>query len=76
MKVLLPTLLLLLLCSTQVHALKCYTCDGDESCKAETECPSSSMYCRTIVGTESISRTCEDECTEDVNVICCQDDLC
>ncbi|XP_071372394.1 lymphocyte antigen 6D [Centroberyx affinis] len=76
MKVLLPTLLLLLLCSTQVHTLKCLTCDGDDSCKVETECPPESRYCRIVTTIDSVSRTCEEECTPEVDVICCEEDLC
>ncbi|KAF3847935.1 hypothetical protein F7725_020963 [Dissostichus mawsoni] len=47
MKVLLLTLVLLL-CSAQVLSLTCFTCEGDVNCKAETVCPASSQYCKTM----------------------------
>nr|XP_046246458.1 lymphocyte antigen 6D [Scatophagus argus] len=78
MKVLLLTLLLLL-CSTQVLTLRCYTCDGDNDhiCKIETDCPTSAQYCQTIEsGGEIVSRTCEDICAEDMFTSCCENDLC
>ncbi|XP_008279875.1 lymphocyte antigen 6D [Stegastes partitus] len=75
MKVLL-LMLLLLLCSTQVLTLKCYTCDGDLDCKTETDCPSSSQYCKTIVHGDEFSRTCENSCVDDDFTICCDEDLC
>ncbi|KAG7223117.1 hypothetical protein INR49_015876 [Caranx melampygus] len=49
MKVLLLTLLLLLLCSTQVLTLQCFTCvdENDDICKTVTECPPEAQYCKT-----------------------------
>ncbi|KAG7470562.1 hypothetical protein MATL_G00115180 [Megalops atlanticus] len=76
MKVLLLCLLLVLLCAPQVHSLRCYTCDGDPTCKTPTECPASSMYCRTEVTGTVFSRTCEEKCVEKFGVTCCMDDLC
>ncbi|KAG8002172.1 hypothetical protein GBF38_012552 [Nibea albiflora] len=80
MKVLLlTTVLLLLLCSTQVLTLRCYTCDGtDESdCKTETDCPASAQYCKTVErGGDIQSRTCEQFCSESEFVNCCDEDLC
>ncbi|XP_044059247.1 lymphocyte antigen 6D [Siniperca chuatsi] len=78
MKVLLLTLLLLLLCSTQVLTLRCYTCEGenDDVCKTETDCPASAQYCKTYEKLDEFSRTCEDFCAEDFFTTCCQDDLC
>ncbi|XP_021442826.1 short neurotoxin 7-like [Oncorhynchus mykiss] len=74
---LLTTMLLVLLCSTQVLTLRCYTCDmADADCKQETECPPSSMYCRTVVTADTVTRTCEEMCASGVNVYCCQGDLC
>ncbi|XP_029923262.1 lymphocyte antigen 6D [Myripristis murdjan] len=78
MKILLLTLLLVLLCSTQVHTLQCYTCSSeqDDICKTETNCPSSSRFCKTVVSADSISRTCEVNCAASENVLCCNEDLC
>ncbi|XP_035536038.1 lymphocyte antigen 6D [Morone saxatilis] len=79
MKVLLLTVLLLLLCSTQVLTLRCYTCesDNDDLCKTETDCPDTAQYCKTVMGGGDIkSRTCEEFCAEDLFTTCCQQDLC
>ncbi|XP_061576202.1 lymphocyte antigen 6D [Cololabis saira] len=79
MKVLLlPLLLLLLLCSTQVLTLRCYTCEdeNDTICKKETQCDDSAHYCRTSVHHETLSRTCEVFCAEDYFTTCCKEDLC
>ncbi|XP_018604079.2 lymphocyte antigen 6D [Scleropages formosus] len=76
MKVLLCSLLLVLLCTTQVQALRCYTCEGDSTCKTETECPPSSQYCKTEVSANTFSRTCEEFCINSFSVSCCTEDLC
>ncbi|TKS81311.1 hypothetical protein D9C73_015416 [Collichthys lucidus] len=79
MKVLLLTTVLLLLCSTQVLALRCYTCDNtnDPDCKTETECPESAQYCKTVERAGDIqSRTCEEFCAESEFINCCDEDLC
>ncbi|XP_042271142.1 lymphocyte antigen 6D [Thunnus albacares] len=70
--------LLLLLCSTQVFTLRCYTCEGenDDICKNVSECPSSAQYCKTTDIDNKLSRTCEDFCAEDLFTTCCQGDLC
>ncbi|KAL7399790.1 hypothetical protein ABVT39_001794 [Epinephelus coioides] len=75
MKVLL-LVTLLLLCSTQVLTLRCYTCDGNPDCKTETECPDSSQYCMTSFSTdgETISRSCVELCN--TGHPCCSTDLC
>ncbi|KAA8593846.1 lymphocyte antigen 6D [Etheostoma spectabile] len=75
MKVLLLTLLLLL-CSTQVLTLRCYTCEGGDRCKTETDCPPSAQYCQTKTNGDAISRTCEEFCAEDYFTKCCDSDLC
>ncbi|XP_022074072.1 lymphocyte antigen 6D [Acanthochromis polyacanthus] len=75
MKVLL-LMALLLLCSTQVLTLKCYTCDDGADCKTETDCPPSSVYCKTTAHGDEFSRTCEEDCDEDFFTTCCQQDLC
>ncbi|XP_036411760.1 lymphocyte antigen 6D [Colossoma macropomum] len=75
MKLLLCSLVLVLLCSTTVHSLRCYTCLGTD-CKTPTECPESSNFCRTSSAPGAYSRTCEEFCVPDVNVFCCQQDLC
>ncbi|XP_054460668.1 lymphocyte antigen 6D [Anoplopoma fimbria] len=77
MKVLLLTLLLLV-CSTQVLTLRCYTCSGetDDICKQETDCPSSSNFCKTFESDTQFSRTCEDFCVEGVHTTCCDSNLC
>ncbi|KAM9359005.1 lymphocyte antigen 6D [Symphorus nematophorus] len=75
---LLMFLLLLLLCSTQVLTLRCYTCE-DSNCKTATECPDSAQYCKTVLNEgEIVSQTCEDICDEQEYpaTSCCQDDLC
>ncbi|KAJ4935334.1 hypothetical protein JOQ06_016870 [Pogonophryne albipinna] len=76
MKVLLLTLVLLL-SSVQVLSLTCYTCEGDVNCKAETVCPASSQYCKTMEHGEELRRTCEDLCGDDDDFTnCCSEDLC
>ncbi|TDH15161.1 hypothetical protein EPR50_G00027940 [Perca flavescens] len=75
MKVLLLTLLLLL-CSTQVLTLRCYTCEGDDRCKTETDCPPSAQYCQTKINGDELSRTCEEFCAEDYSTKCCKSNLC
>ncbi|KAI4902344.1 hypothetical protein NFI96_014076 [Prochilodus magdalenae] len=79
MKLLLSTLVLalvlVLMWSTTVHSLKCYTC-VDGNCKVPTECPESSNFCKISVSYDSLSRTCEEFCVPGVNVYCCQEDLC
>nr|XP_054598858.1 lymphocyte antigen 6D [Nothobranchius furzeri] len=78
MKVLLLTLVTLLLCSTQVLTLQCYSCEGDTDhiCKTVTTCQSTSMYCKTYIKGDDISRSCEEFCQEDFFTTCCQEDLC
>ncbi|XP_072248972.1 lymphocyte antigen 6D [Leuresthes tenuis] len=78
MKLQLISMLLLLLCSTQVLTLKCFTCEGegDEICKTETDCPSSAQYCKTTQRGDEMSRTCEEFCAEDYFTTCCEEDLC
>ncbi|XP_040901536.1 lymphocyte antigen 6D [Toxotes jaculatrix] len=78
MKVLLLTLLLLLVCSTHVLTLRCYTCEGenDDICKTVTDCQASDQYCKTTRRGDQISRTCEEFCAEDFFTTCCHDDLC
>ncbi|XP_030601131.1 lymphocyte antigen 6D [Archocentrus centrarchus] len=78
MKVLLLTLLVVLLCSTQVLTLKCYTCESehDNICKTETVCPESAQYCKTTQKGDQFSRSCEDFCAQDYFTICCREDLC
>ncbi|XP_024301223.1 short neurotoxin 8 [Oncorhynchus tshawytscha] len=74
---LLTTMLLVLLCNTQVLTLRCYTCEEDDAdCKQVTECPPSSMFCRTVVTADTVTRTCEEMCVSGVNAYCCQGDLC
>ncbi|XP_029302835.1 lymphocyte antigen 6D-like [Cottoperca gobio] len=75
MKVQLLTLLLLL-CSTQVLTLRCYTCGGIWNCNAQTECPASAQYCKAVWLGEQFDRTCEEYCVEDEYTYCCQEDLC
>ncbi|KAK5868430.1 hypothetical protein PBY51_009447 [Eleginops maclovinus] len=75
MKVLLLTLLLLV-CSTQVLTLRCYTCEGNADCKAETDCPESAGYCKTWEHGDELLRTCEELCAEDDFTTCCTSDLC
>ncbi|KAM4628188.1 lymphocyte antigen 6D [Polymixia lowei] len=73
---LLLVLLVVLMCSTQVHTLRCYTCESDENCKLETECPSTAKYCKTAWTSDSLSRTCAELCDPGVDVECCETDLC
>ncbi|GAA6218332.1 lymphocyte antigen 6D-like [Lates japonicus] len=75
MKILLLTLLLVLLCSTQVLTLRCYTCQG-ENCKVETVCQDTAQYCKTYSRGDDISRTCEEICVADDFTTCCESDLC
>ncbi|KAM3616156.1 uncharacterized protein V6R79_013388 [Siganus canaliculatus] len=79
MKVLL-VMVLLLLCSTQVLTLKCYTCGGpnDRVCQVETECASNAEFCKTVENAEGAiaSRSCEQDCFEDDFTTCCEGDLC
>ncbi|KAJ7990632.1 hypothetical protein DPEC_G00302410 [Dallia pectoralis] len=74
----LTTVLLLLVCSSQVHSLSCFTCDPNnpENCKVVTQCPPSSQYCRTVVTATTVARSCEEMCDPGVNIYCCQGDLC
>lgn len=38
---------------SSVLTLRCYTCEGDDHCKMETDCPPSAQYCQTkINGTQ------------------------
>ncbi|XP_056139415.1 lymphocyte antigen 6D [Lampris incognitus] len=76
MKILLLAVLVGLLCSTQVHTLRCFTCESDVDCKTAVECPPSANYCKTVVNGDTFSRTCEDTCVEEVDVTCCQEDDC
>ncbi|XP_069045882.1 lymphocyte antigen 6D [Lepisosteus oculatus] len=76
MRMLLCAALLLLLCSSQVQSLKCYTCENDPKCKTETECPPSSQFCRTEATATAFSRSCEEICVPSVTVTCCTEDLC
>ncbi|KAM9317711.1 lymphocyte antigen 6D [Pholidichthys leucotaenia] len=77
MKVLILSLLLLLLCSTQVFTLTCYTCETSD-CKEETVCPESATFCKTVLTNEGDidDRTCEETCSEDYVTRCCMTDLC
>nr|XP_043888453.1 lymphocyte antigen 6D-like [Solea senegalensis] len=76
MKILLLTLLVVLLCSTQVLTLRCYTCEGDsENCKAETECLPTD-YCKTVVGGNTMRRGCAARCVPNDVTYCCQENLC
>ncbi|KAG9264890.1 lymphocyte antigen 6D isoform X3 [Astyanax mexicanus] len=75
MKLLVCALVLVLVCSETVHSLKCFTCVNG-NCKTATECPESSNFCKTVVGYDSLSRTCEEFCVPGVNIYCCQEDLC
>ncbi|XP_030295134.1 lymphocyte antigen 6D-like [Sparus aurata] len=79
MKLLLLTIVVLL-CSTQVLTLTCYTCGGasDPDCKTETVCPSTAQFCKTVEsGGDITSRTCEALCSEETyGVSCCSTDLC
>ncbi|XP_026231707.1 lymphocyte antigen 6D [Anabas testudineus] len=78
MKVLLLTLLLVLLCSTQVLTLRCYVCtsEDDNICKTEADCAATAQYCKTYQKELTFTRTCEDFCAEDHFTKCCQEDLC
>ncbi|PWA20247.1 lymphocyte antigen 6D [Gambusia affinis] len=78
MKVLLLSMVVLLLCSTQVLTLKCFTCqdENDTICKTETVCHSSNQYCKTYKKGNALSRSCEEFCAEDFFTVCCQEDLC
>ncbi|KAL0973351.1 hypothetical protein UPYG_G00202340 [Umbra pygmaea] len=76
---LLTTVILLLLCSSQVLTLRCFTCDQNnpDNCKVVTECPGSSKFCRTVtIAGEIVSRSCQDTCVKDDNIQCCQQDMC
>ncbi|KAF4116106.1 hypothetical protein G5714_003595 [Onychostoma macrolepis] len=75
MKALVCALVLMLVCSTTVHSLQCFTCVGDD-CKVRTECPPSANFCRTEATAHSLSRTCEESCTPAENIHCCNHDLC
>ncbi|KAG1967960.1 hypothetical protein F2P79_003099 [Pimephales promelas] len=75
MKALVCALALLLVCSTTVHSLQCFTCVEDD-CKVATQCPPSANFCRTEATASHLSRTCEDTCTPGENVHCCDHDLC
>ncbi|XP_041851638.1 lymphocyte antigen 6D [Melanotaenia boesemani] len=78
MKVLLLSVLVLLLCSTHVLTLQCYTCesDSDQICKTVTVCSDTAQYCKTVLHGDVISRTCEEFCAQDYFTTCCQEDLC
>ncbi|XP_060901843.1 lymphocyte antigen 6D [Labrus mixtus] len=75
MKVLLLTLLLLL-CSTQVLSIRCFTCNSaDDHCTVQTDCPND-HYCMVREHSGSVSRTCAEICTENNHTSCCEEDLC
>ncbi|XP_061918010.1 lymphocyte antigen 6D [Entelurus aequoreus] len=79
MKVLLVTLMLLLLCSTPVLTLKCYTCHGDDedNCITQTECPQDWTFCRTFYDGNQLHRECVEDCDDTLPFTsCCTEDLC
>ncbi|XP_034459303.1 lymphocyte antigen 6D [Hippoglossus hippoglossus] len=78
MKVLFLTLLLLLVCSTQVLTLRCNTCTSgaDVECKTPVECELTEVYCRTVMDGDQMDRTCEQFCDPDDFTSCCQTDEC
>ncbi|XP_058490803.1 short neurotoxin 3-like [Solea solea] len=80
MKILLLTLLVVLLCSTQVLTLQCYTCEDPDNPANTTpcveECADGVFYCKTVVSENSLTRGCASECTNDENTGCCNVDLC
>ncbi|KAI5626101.1 SAM domain-containing protein SAMSN-1 isoform X3 [Silurus asotus] len=57
MKLLLCTFFLVLLGSTSVLSLQCYTCSNGD-CKVPTECPSPSNFCKTVASPKSQSWRC------------------
>ncbi|CAL8335847.1 unnamed protein product [Boreogadus saida] len=46
MKVFLLALLVVLMCSTQVHTLRCFVCEGEEGCATATECLNHEKFCK------------------------------
>ncbi|KAF5899607.1 lymphocyte antigen 6D-like, partial [Clarias magur] len=48
MKLLVYAFVLVLLCTTSVHSLQCYTCENGD-CKTPIDCPTSSNFCKTVV---------------------------
>ncbi|KAM9469544.1 lymphocyte antigen 6D [Clarias gariepinus] len=75
MKLLVCAVILVLLCTTSVHSLQCYTCENGD-CKTPTDCPTSSNFCQTVVTSDELLRTCEEFCVPGVNTYCCSEDLC
>ncbi|KAM8853805.1 uncharacterized protein ACB058_010208 [Synchiropus picturatus] len=80
MKVLLLTVTLLLLCSTEVLSLRCIVCTNqlDINCKTSVECPTQDhVWCKTDVHDfEHISKSCATACTDDGVTACCNTDDC
>ncbi|XP_054650410.1 lymphocyte antigen 6D [Dunckerocampus dactyliophorus] len=79
MKVLLVTLMLLLLCSTQVLTLRCFTCNGGDQnpCTTVTECSSEETVCKTTFSSNKIQKGCAPACDEKEPLTsCCEVDLC
>ncbi|KAG7321613.1 hypothetical protein KOW79_014471 [Hemibagrus wyckioides] len=75
MKLLVCMFLLVLLCSTPVHSLQCYTCENGD-CKTPTVCPEHTNFCKTVSTPDVFTRTCEEFCVPGVDTFCCQEDLC
>ncbi|CAL8344787.1 unnamed protein product [Arctogadus glacialis] len=76
MKVFLLALLVVLMCSTQVHTLRCFVCEGEEGCATATECLNHEKFCKMSFTETSVSRSCASECKMDENQDCCMEDEC
>ncbi|XP_061682995.1 lymphocyte antigen 6D [Syngnathoides biaculeatus] len=68
----------LLLCSTQVLTLKCYSCEGEDQndCKTAVTCKENETFCKIRGLGDNVTRGCAKECDEDTMTTCCQVDLC
>ncbi|XP_037124658.1 lymphocyte antigen 6D [Syngnathus acus] len=78
MKVMLFTTLLLLLCSTQVLTLRCfsYSCGDGNMCDNWVNCEENQIFCKTVGSGNQLTKSCAAECKEDFETSCCQSDLC
>ncbi|XP_061538478.1 lymphocyte antigen 6D [Phycodurus eques] len=78
MKLVLVTTLLLLLCSTQVLTLSCYSCNDEDrnDCITVKTCNENETFCKIYGLGNKISSGCAKKCVEDSQTTCCQSDLC
>ncbi|XP_057695584.1 lymphocyte antigen 6D [Corythoichthys intestinalis] len=72
------TLLFLLLCSTQVLTLECYSCVGSDEneCNDVKTCKENELYCKTTGSGSEVHMDCSETCVESSTTTCCQTNLC